>query len=95
MRKPVIMLPMIISSAILGPVSTCVFALKCGYSGGGMGTSGFVGIIDLCKYTPLNFVGVLGIVLLMVVLPAIINIVISEFMRKKNWIKFGDMKLPE
>ncbi len=95
MKKPIIMLPMIISSAILGPISTCVFALKCGYSGGGMGTSGFVGIIDLFKYTPLDFLGVLGIILLMVVLPAVLNLVISEFMRKKGWIKFGDMKLPE
>ncbi|MBO7326746.1 MAG: PTS sugar transporter subunit IIC, partial [Clostridia bacterium] len=40
MKKPVIMLPMIISSAICGPLSTCVFKLKCGASGGGMGTSG-------------------------------------------------------
>ena len=95
MKKPIIMLPMIISSAILGPISTCVFALKCGASGGGMGTSGFVGIIDLFNYTNLDFVGVLGIVLLMIVLPAILNIAISEFMRKKNWIKFNDMKLPD
>lgn len=94
MKKPIIMLPMIISSAILGPISTCVFALKCGASGGGMGTSGFVGVFDLFKYTD-GVLGVVGIVLLMIILPAILNIIISEFMRKKNWIKFGDMKLPE
>ena len=34
-------------------------------------------------------------ILLMIVLPAVLNIVISEFMRKKGWIKDGDMKLPE
>ncbi len=95
MKKPVIMLPMIISSAILGPISTCVFGLRCGASGGGMGTSGLVGVFDLFKYTTLDFVGVLGIILLMIILPAVLNIVISEFMRKKNWIKFGDMKLPD
>ena len=95
MKKPVIMLPMIISSAILGPISTCVFALKCGQAGGGMGTSGLVGVFDLFKYTPNDFVGILGIILLMIVLPAVLNIIISEFMRKKNWIKFGDMKLPD
>ena len=94
MKKPVIMLPMIISSAILGPLSTCVFGLKCGASGGGMGTSGLVGVFDLFKYTS-GALGIVGIVLLMIVLPAILNIVISEFMRKKNWIKFGDMKLPD
>ena len=94
MKKPVIMTPMIISSAILGPLSTCVFKLKCGASGGGMGTSGLVGVFDLFKYTS-GALGIIGIILLMIVLPAILNIVISEFMRKKNWIKFGDMKLDD
>ena len=92
MKKPIIMLPMILSSAILGPLSTCVFHLKCGTAGGGMGTSGLVGIFDLFKYTQ-GGVGVVGIFLLMLVLPALLNLLFSEFMRKKNWIKFGDMKL--
>lgn len=92
MKKPVIMLPMIISSAICGPLSTCVFSLRCGSDGGGMGTSGLVGVIDLFKYTE-GALGIVGIFLLMFVLPALLNIVISEFMRKKNWIKPGDMKL--
>ncbi len=94
MKKPIIMLPMIISSAILGPLSTCVFVLKCTHNGGGMGTSGLVGIIDLLTNTT-GTLGKIGIFLLMIVLPAILNIVISEFMRKKGWIKEGDMKLPE
>ncbi len=92
MKKPILMLPMIISSAILGPVSTCLFSLKCGASGGGMGTSGFVGVFDLFKYTDGAW-GTIGIILLMFVLPAILNIVISEFMRKKGYIKEGDLKL--
>lgn len=94
MKKPVIMLPMIISSAILGPLSTCVFGLKCGASGGGMGTSGLVGVFDLFSYTS-GALGVIGIILLMIILPAVLNFVVSEFMRKKGWIKFGDMKLPD
>ncbi len=94
MKKPILMLPMIVTSAILGPISTCVFALKCGSSGGGMGTSGLVGVFDLFNYTS-GIIGVIGIVLLMFVLPAILNFVISEFMRKKNWISYGDMKLPD
>ena len=92
MKKPVIMLPMIISSAILGPLSTCVFSLKCGASGGGMGTSGLVGVFDLFNYTS-GALGIVGIILLMIVLPAVLNLLISEFMRKKGWIKYGDMKL--
>ena len=94
MKKPIIMTPMIISSAILGPLSTCVFKLKCGASGGGMGTSGPVGVFDLFKYTS-GALGVIGIILLMFVLPALLNIVISEFMRKKGWIGLGDMKLDD
>ncbi len=92
MKKPVIMLPMIISSAILGPLSTCLFKIKCGFNGGGMGTSGFVGIIDAVTYTT-GALGYVGIALLMVVLPVVLNLLISEFMRKKGWIQEGDMKL--
>ena len=94
MKKPIIMLPMIISSAILGPISTCIFKLKCGTAGGGMGTSGLVGVFDLFAYTT-GTLGVVGIILLMLVLPALLNILISEYMRKKGWIKSGDMKLPD
>ncbi len=94
MKKPVIMLPMIISSAVLGPLSTCLFKIQCGFNGGGMGTSGLVGIIDSLFYTK-KALGIVGIILLTIILPAVLNIVISEFMRKKNWIKFGDMKLPD
>ena len=94
MKKPQIMLPMVVSSAICGPLSTCVFALKCGASGGGMGTSGLVGVFDLFKYTS-GALGILGIILLMIVLPAILNWLFSEIMRKKGWIKQGDMKLDD
>jgi uncharacterized membrane protein len=94
MKKPIIMLPMVVSSAICGPLSTVVFGLKCGASGGGMGTSGLVGVFGLFEATS-GWVGYVGIILLMFVLPAVLNIVISEFMRKKGWIKEGDMKLPE
>ena len=94
MKKPVIMLPMVISSAICGPLSTCVFKLYCGTAGGGMGTSGLVGVFDLFKYTS-GALGIIGIILLMFVLPIVLNLVISEFMRKKGYIKFGDMKLED
>ena len=92
MKKPITMLPMVISSAICGPLSTCVFHLKCGASGGGMGTSGLVGVFDLFQYTS-GWFGYIGIILLMFVLPAVLNLVISEFMRKKKWITLGDLKL--
>ncbi len=94
MKKPITMLPMILSSAILGPVSTCVFKLRCGASGGGMGTSGFVGVFDLFNYTS-GWFGYVGIILSMLVLPALLNWIFSEWMRKKGWLQAGDLKLPE
>ena len=95
MKKPVIMLPEIIASAILGPVATCLFGLKCTASGGGMGTSGLVGVFGTIEASAgLNpVVMVVGIVLLLFVLPAIISFVCSEIFRKIGWIKFGDQKL--
>lgn len=42
-RKPVIWLPTIIASAILGPISTCVFKMTNNSVGAGMGTCGLVG----------------------------------------------------
>ena len=32
-------------------------------------------------------------VLIQIVLPAVVTLGVSEFMRKKDWIKMGDMKL--
>ena len=95
MKKPVIMLPEIIASAILGPVSTCLFGLKCTASGGGMGTSGLVGVFGTIEASAgLNpVVTTLGVVLLLFVLPAVISLVCSEIFRKIGWIKFGDQKL--
>ena len=96
MKKPIIMLPMIIASAICGPLATCVFKLLCNASGGGMGTSGLVGVFGVIAVEGQNpLVMWLGIVLLMFVLPAVISLVITEFMRKKGWIKLGDMKLED
>ena len=95
MKKPVIILPPMIAGAICGPLSTCVFKLLCDASGGGMGTSGLVGVIGVlnlsARQSPLLMW--LGIVLLMFVLPAVLCFLMSEFMRKKGWISKGDMKI--
>lgn len=95
MKKPVIMLPEIIASAILGPVSTCVFGLKCNAAGGGMGTSGLVGVFGVIDASASlePAIMILGIVLLMFVLPAVICYTCSEIFRKIGWIKEGDQAL--
>ena len=33
------------------------------------------------------------ILVIQILLPAAVTLAVSEFMRKKGWIKFGDMKL--
>lgn len=96
MRKPILFIPPVIASAIAGPLSTCVFQLRCDKTGGGMGTSGLVGIfgtINASNGVIEPWLMWLGIILLMFVLPAVVCFGISEFMRKKGWIKEGDLKI--
>lgn len=99
MKKPKIMLPEIIASAVVGPLSTCLFHLECNAAGGGMGTSGLVGVFNTITCSldaglP-TWLVVLGVALLFFILPALISLLVSEFMRKKGWISFGDMKLSD
>lgn len=95
-RHPLIWLPAILSSAILGPISTLVFKMENNATGAGMGTSGLVG--QLMTYQVMTETASAGIVLAKIVcmhfvLPAVLTLVISEFMRRKKWIKMGDMQL--
>lgn len=95
-RKPIIWLPAILSSAILGPVGTMVLHMTSNATGSGMGTAGLVGQImtwqTMIQTEPPQMV-LIKILLIQIILPAVVTLGISEFMRKKGWIKFGDMKL--
>lgn len=96
MKRPAIMVPEIVSSAVCGPLSTCVFGLYCDATGGGMGTSGLVGVFSTVSASAGvldGWVLGLGIALLFFLLPAGISLAVSELMRKKGWIRPGDMKL--
>ena len=96
-RKPIIWLPAITASAILGPISTAVFKMQCTATGSGMGTAGLVGPFE--TYTEMTSLGtdpkivILEIVLMHFVLPALMAWGVSEVMRKLKWIKSGDMRL--
>lgn len=96
-KKPVIWLPAIVASAVLGPISTCVLHMTNNATGSGMGTAGLVGQIN--AYQTMVGQGIAPgvvlaqIVVMHVVLPAILALAVSEFMRKKGWIRLGDMKL--
>lgn len=96
-RNHKIWLPPILSSAILGPVATIVFAMENTPLGAGMGTSGFVGQIQ--SFIALDAAGwesgeiYTSVLLMHLVLPAILTFVIAEAMRKIGWIKPGDLTL--
>ena len=95
-KKPVIWLPAIISSAILGPVGTMVLHMTNNATGSGMGTAGLVGQIMTWQtmiQTESAQMVLIKILLIQIVLPAVVTLGISEFMRNKDWIKTGDMKL--
>ncbi len=96
MKKPIIWIPAIVSSAILGPVASAVFHMQSTPVGSGMGTSGFVGQIAAygAMTQEMSSSAALGLIALMhFILPAVITLAVSEFMRKMGWIKPGDMKL--
>ena len=95
-KKPVIWLPAIISSAILGPISSTFLKMTNNATGSGMGSAGFVGQImayqTMIETTAPSIV-ILQILLMHFILPAILTLAVSEFMRKREFIKFGDMAL--
>ena len=95
-KKQVIWLPAIISSAILGPISSTFLKMTNNATGSGMGSAGFVGQImayQTMTQTASSKIVLLQIIVMHFVLPALLTFIISEFMRKKQWINYGDMAL--
>lgn len=96
-KKPVIWLPAIVASAVLGPVSTMVLRMNNNAVGSGMGSAGLVG--QIMAYQTMVEAGqnpmmvLLQILLMHFIAPAAIAFLVSELMRKKDWIKSGDMRL--
>lgn len=96
LKKPQILLPAVISSLIVGPISTCLFKLQATAVGAGMGTAGLVGVIDMIGASAgviptVNLV--FGVILVCFVIPATVSLLVSELLRKIGWIKAGDMKI--
>ncbi len=96
-KHPQIWIPPTLTSAILGPFSSKLLAMTSNPTGSGMGTAGLVG--PIMTYQTMTGSGVspvvvlIEIVMMYFVLPAALTLLFSEIMRKKGWIKFGDMKL--
>ena len=98
-RKPMIWLPSILASAILGPVSSALLKMVSTPVGSGMGSAGLVG--QFAAYGAMVESGtspiaaLLQIVVMHFVLPAIVCLGIAEAMRKLKFIKNGDLKLQD
>lgn len=96
MRRPQIWLPPILSSAILGPISTCIFKMTNVPSGAGMGTSGLVGQFGAFSAMSSElgfFTTFIEVALMHFILPAALTLAIYLLLRKIGWIKSGDLRL--
>lgn len=96
-KNPLICVPVLLTSAVLGPIGVCLFKMTSEASAAGMGSCGFVS--QIMTYQAMVNDGVsrnmvmIEIMLLQLLLPAVLTFVISEFMRKKGFIKEDDMKI--
>ena len=94
LKKPIIWLPTIITSAILGPISTCWIKVKCMGSSAGMGTAGLVGQIGTITSMGVNNWQVwVGIFVLEILAPIGLVFLFDWLFRKLGWIKEGDLKV--
>ena len=96
-RKPLIWIPPILTSAVLGPVSTIILKMTNNAIGSGMGTAGLVG--QIMGYKTMVAGGgspaatAVMIIGMHIIAPALLTYFISEGMRRMGIIKQGDMKL--
>ncbi len=88
-----------LTSAITGPVATCIFHMQMNGTpiSSGMGTCGLVGPIGV--YTGwINNGGITvfdwtGLILICFILPAIFTFIFGQIERRLGWIKDGDLRL--
>ncbi len=104
-KNPKIWIPPILSSAITGPIATCLFRLQMNGTpvSAGMGTCGLVGQIgvytgwlnDIAAGTKTSVTAMdwIGLILVCFILPAVISLVTGNLLRKIGWIKENDLKL--
>ena len=104
-KNPKIWIAPILTSAITGPVATCIFKMQMNGEAiaSGMGTCGLVGQIgvytgwlnDIAAGTKTSITGFdwLGLILVSFVLPSILTFIFGEILRKIGWIKENDLKL--
>ena len=96
-KKPILWLPPVISSAVLGPVASCVLKMVSNPVGSGMGSAGLVGQFMAYDSMVANglspAISILEIIAMHFILPAVLTLAVAEGMRKLGLIKNGDLKL--
>ena len=88
-----IWIPPTAASMITGPISTCLLKMTNNAAGAGMGTSGLVGQFN--AVAEMGASALPEIALVHFILPAVLTVLIAIPMRKKGWIREGDLKLPD
>ncbi|MDU5261545.1 MAG: PTS sugar transporter subunit IIC [Clostridium celatum] len=92
-KNPWILLPTILSSAIIAPIGTCIFKMTNTPAGAGMGTCGFVGQIFTFTDMGLNTITVFGVLLLHFAMPITLSLFFDYILRRNGKIKDGDYYL--
>ncbi len=98
LRRPAILIPPTLASAITGPLATTVLALRNTGAAAGMGTSGLVGLLGAwATMSGSEPIGLLlsKLALLGVILPAALSWGFAAILRRIGWIRPGDMTLPK
>ncbi|MCI5809398.1 MAG: PTS sugar transporter subunit IIC [Oscillospiraceae bacterium] len=93
MRHPQIWIAPTLASAVLGPVSTCVFKMANTASGAGMGTSGLVGQFGAFAAMGGTADVWFQVILMHFILPAVLSFLFDWCLRKIGWVKDGYMKI--
>ena len=94
MKKPTLWLPVIVVSAILGPLSTTVFQTLTDAAGAGMGTSGLVGQFATLAAMEGNLTGaLLSIFILQIILPITLVWIVDRLARSFKLYQAGDLKI--
>lgn len=91
-KKPLIWLPAIVSSAILGPIATST-GMVSNATGAGMGTSGLVGQFAMLEVMGTSPEVMIQMILMHFILPAVISYLVYLGMKKGHLIQDGDMTL--
>jgi len=93
-KNPWILMPPVLASAVLGPVSTIIFKMTNVPEGAGMGTSGFVGQIGTFTSMGFTFDTLWKIIILHYVLTAVLAFAFFVVFKKLGKIKDEDLRLP-